>query len=181
MSDPSGFDHSGSSTPSAMPSGFRAAITSALSGMGYSVVRWEPDGVNVIAPDKDGEQFIGLSNLHRRAKGADIAEWPHMIREFLGHVTGAITGTEIPEDLTTVTSRLRPRVGKPFTLEGKAHPWGIPLAGTDLEINLVIDFPNTMAYVTTTCSQRPASPGDMLALALSNLRADPAGFLRQGL
>ena len=172
MSDPSGFDHPGGGPPSAMPSGFRAAVTSALAGMGYSVVGWEPDGVNVIAPDKDGEQFIGLSNLHRRAKGAEKAEWPHMIREFLGRVTGAITGTDIPEDLTTISGRLRPRVGKPFTREGKAHPWGIPLAGTDLEINLVIDFPNTMAYVTDDMLEKTGKAGeDLLALALSNLRA----------
>ena len=176
MSEPAEFEHPGSGIPSAMPGGFRAAVTSELSGMGYSVVGWEPDGVNVIAPDKDGEQYIGLSNLHRRARVAKKAEWTHMIREFLGHVTGAITGTTIPENLTTVASRLRPRLGKPFTREGKAHPWGIPLAGTDLEINLVIDFPNTMAYVTDEMLEKTGLAGeDLLDLALANLRADTPG------
>ena len=69
--DPRDFDHPGSGAPSAFPSGFRAAVTSELAGLGYAVVGWEPDGVNVIAPDRDGEQYIGLENLHRRAKAAE--------------------------------------------------------------------------------------------------------------
>jgi hypothetical protein len=172
MSDPTNFDHPGSGVPSALPGGFRAAVTSSLAGMGYAVVGWEPDGVNVIAPDKDGEQYVGLANLFRRAKAAEKAEWPQMIREFLGHVTGAISGTQIPDDLTTVAGRLRPRLGKPFTREGKAYPWGVPLPGTDLEINLVIDFPNTMAYVTDEMLAKTGKAGeDLLNLALANLRA----------
>jgi hypothetical protein len=172
MSDPAEFDPPGSDTPSVLPGGFRAAVTSALTGMGYAVVGWEPDGVNVIAPDKDGEQYIGLSNLHRRARAAEKAEWPHMIREFLGHVTGAITDTQIPDDLTTIASQLRPRLGKPLTREGKAYPWGISLPGTSLEINLVIDFPHTMAYVTDEMLAKTGKAGeDLLNLALANLRA----------
>jgi hypothetical protein len=91
--------------------------------MGYAVVGWEPDGVNVIAPDRDGEHYIGLSNLYRRAKAAEKAEWPRMIREFLSHITGAVCGPKIPDDLTTVGSQLRPRLGRPFAREGKAYPW----------------------------------------------------------
>jgi len=172
MSDPAEFEHPSSGSPSALPSVFRAAVTSALTGMGYAVVGWEPDGVNVIAPDKDGEQYIGLSNLHRRAKAAKKIEWPQMIREFLGHVTAAITDTRIADDLTTIASRLRPRLGKPFTREGKAYPWGISLPGTPLEINLVIDYPNRMAYVTDEMLAKSGKAGeDLLNLALANLRA----------
>ncbi len=175
MPDPNDFDHPGSGTPTALPGGFRAAINSALAGLGYAVVGWEPDGVNVIAPDRDGEQYIGLSNLYRRAKNAEKAEWQEMIREFLGHVTGAISGPKIPDDLTTIADRLRPRLGKPFAREGKAYPWGIPLPGTGLEINLVIDFPNTMAYVTDEMLKKTGKSGeDLLDLALANLKADTA-------
>lgn len=173
MSEPADFDQPFSGTPSGMPGGFRAAITSELSGMGYAVVGWEPDGVNVIAPDHDGERFIGLTNLHRRAKAAQEADWPRMIRDFLGHVTGAVSSTQIPDDLNTIAARLRPRLGKPFSREGSIHPWGIPLSGTDLEINLVIDFPHTMAYVTDEMLARSGKSGeDLLDLALDNLRRD---------
>ena len=136
-----------------------AAVTSELAGLGYAVVGWEPDGVNVIAPDRDGEQYIGLSNLNRHTKAAEKPEWPQMIREFLGHVTGALAGPKIPDDLTTVANQLRPRLGKPFAREGKAYPWGLSLPGTGLEINIVIDFPNTMAYVTDDMLKKTAGPG----------------------
>jgi len=181
MSAPDDFDHPGSGTPSALPGGFRAAVTSVLTGLGYAVVGWEPDGVNVIAPDKDGEQYIGLSNLYRRAKNAEKAEWPHLIREFLGHITGALAAPKLPDDLTTVAAQLRPRLGKPFAREGKAHPWGIPLPGTGLEINLVIDFPNTMAYVTDEMLRKTGKAGeDLLDLALANLKADtPEDFFER--
>src|SRR5262245_47070893 len=137
MSEPADFEHPGSGTPSAMPGGFRAAVTSELSGLGYSVVGWEPDGVNVIAPDRDGEHFIGLTNLHRRARESEKVEWPRMIRDFLGRVTGAVNTTQIPKDITTIVARLRPRLGQPFNRNGNVHPWGVPLSETGLEVNLV--------------------------------------------
>jgi hypothetical protein len=180
MSDPADFDDPGGGTPSALPGGFRAAVTSELAALGYAVVGWEPDGVNVIAPDRDGEQFIGLSNLHRRAKGAEKAGWPQMIREFLHRVTGAVRGTQIPDDLTAVATRLRPRLGKPFARDG-AYPWGLPLSGTGLEINLVVDFPHTMAYVTEEMLERAGKSGeDLLDVALANLRAEtPPDFFER--
>ncbi len=173
--DPSG------EVPSALSSGFRAAVTHALADVGYSVASWEADGVNVTAPNKNGEQYIGLSNLYRRAKAAEKAEWPQMIREFLDHITGALAGPKIPDDLMTVVNQLRPRVGRPFSREGKAYPWGIPLPGTGLEINLVIDYPNTMAYVTDDMLKKTGKAGeDLLDLALAHLRGDtPPDFFEK--
>ena len=166
-------DPSRGATSPTLPSGFRAAVTHALAGMGYSVASWEADGVNVRSPARGGEQYVGLSNLHRRARAAGRAEWPAMIREFLSHVTGALTGPKIPDDLTAVANQLRPRLGKPFGREGKAHPWGVPLPGTGLEINLVIDYPHTMAYVTEEMLKKTGKGGeDLLDLALANLRAE---------
>jgi hypothetical protein len=149
--------------------------------MGYSVSGWEADGVNVNAPGKSGGQYIGLSNLYRRTKAAERAEWAAMIRDFLEHVTGALTGPKIPDDLMTVAAQLRPRVGKPFARDARAYPWGIPLSGTGLEINLVIDYPHTMAYVTDEMLQKTGKAGeDLLDLALANLKADtPADFFER--
>jgi hypothetical protein len=172
-------DPSSGHDPPVLPSGFRAAVTHALADMGYSVASWEADGVNVHAPARPGEQYVGLSNLHRRAKAAEKAQWPAMIREFLSHVTGALCGAKIPDDLLTVASQLRPRLGKPFTREAKAYPWGVPLPGTGLEINLVIDYPHTMAYVTEEMLAKTGKAGeDLLDLALANLKAEtPPDFL----
>jgi len=181
MSESAGFECPGSGMPSKLPSGFRAAITSELSGLGYAVVRWEPDGVSVIAPDRDGEQFIGLTNLHQRARSAVRTNWPSMIRDFLSQVTGAIAAMHITDDLTTITTRLRPRLGRPFTRDGEVYPWGIPHCDTGLEINLVIDYPHTMAYVTDDMMAKSGQAGeDLLNLALANLRCDtPADFFER--
>jgi hypothetical protein len=175
------FDSPGGAGPSALPGGFRAAVTHALSVMGYAVSGWESDGVNVSAPGKCGGQYIGLANLYRRAKGAERADWAAMIRDFLEHVTGAISGPKIPDDLMTVAGQLRPRVGKPFARDARAYPWGIPLPGTGLEINLVIDYPHTMAYVTDDMLAKTGRAGeDLLDLALANLKADtPADFFER--
>src|SRR5262249_13602606 len=126
------FDDPGTGRPSRLPGGFRAAVTQALAGLGYQVAGWEEDGVNVLPEGKEDQQHIGLSNLYRRAKAAARAEWPRMIREFLDHVTGALASPTIPDDLTAVVNQLRPRLGRPFGRQGKAHPWGIPLPGTGL-------------------------------------------------
>lgn len=167
------FDNPHGEISTEMSSGFRAAVTHSLIDLGYTVASWEVDGVNVRAPKKDkgDEQYIGLSNLYRRAKGAEKAEWPAMIREFLEHLTGVLSGPKIPDDLSTVASQLRPRLGRPFSREGKTYPWGIPLPGTGLEINIVIDYPHTMAYVTEGMLTKTGQSGeDLLDLALANLK-----------
>src|SRR5205823_7705201 len=52
---------------------------------------------------------------------------------------------------------------------------GIPLPGTGLEINLVVDYPHTMAYVTDDMLARTGKSGeDLLDIALANLKADTA-------
>lgn len=188
MSDEeAGFDSPNGETPTALPAGFRAAVTHVLTDLGYSVASWEADGVNVRPPGASAgdEQYIGLANLYRRArtaeKAGDKAEWPAMIREFLGHLTGALAGPKIPDDLSGVTAQLRPRLGRPFSREGKAHPWGVSLPGTGLEVNLVIDYPHTMAYVTDDMIRRSGKAGeDLLDLAVANLRGDtPADFFER--
>ncbi|MBA4065072.1 MAG: hypothetical protein C0501_15425 [Isosphaera sp.] len=178
MSDAPDFDDPGGEVPSSLPSGFRAAVTHALAALGYTPTAWEPDGVNVRAPGRTDDQYVGLANLYRRAKAADRAEWPAVIRAFLENVTGALSGPKIPDDLSAVTAQLRPRLGKPFGRHGRAYPWGVPLRGTGLEINLVVDYPNTMAYVTDEMLRKTGRAGeDLLDVALANLRAGtPADF-----
>src|SRR5438128_4853312 len=119
--DDAEFDDPGTGRPSGLPGGFRAAVAAALAGLGYSVASWDCDGVNVVAPAGGGEvqphgpnspvpareQYVGLSNLYRRAKAEDRSAWPVMIREFLEHIPGAVAGPKIPDDLTTVANQLR--------------------------------------------------------------------------
>lgn len=150
---------------------FRAVVTAELTAIGYTVLGWEPNGVNARPASGGDEQYIGLSNQFRRALAAEQAEWPTMVRQFLEHLTGALKAPAVPDDLMQVGARLRPRLGAPFD-RAAAHPWGIPLPGTGLEINLVVDFPNTMAYVTEAMLKKSRKRGeDLLDVALENLRA----------
>lgn len=156
--------------PSPFPSDFRDAVTEQLTSTGFAVIDWEAAGVNVRPAVGGDGQYIGLANLHRRAKAADRREWADMIRGFLDRLTGA-KAQDIPTDLGTVTARLRPRLGRPFD-RGQAHPWGIALPGTGLEITLVIDFPQTMAFVTDEMLKKSRKKGeDLLDVALENLLA----------
>ncbi|MBP3958999.1 hypothetical protein J8F10_27465 [Gemmata sp. G18] len=162
------------------PADFQAAVTAQLRADGYTIVGWEQNGVNVRPPDGGDEQYIGLENLHRRVRAAAPAEWPEMIHSFLERLARAATAPDIPHDLTTITDRLRPRLGRPFD-RSAAHPWGIPLPGTGLEITLVVDFPHTMAFVTDEMLKRSRTRGeDLLDVALENLRtATPAEFFER--
>ncbi|HEY1187743.1 MAG TPA: hypothetical protein VGE74_08805 [Gemmata sp.] len=159
------------------PAGFRSVVTARLAAGGYSVADWEPSGVNVRPPGGGDEQYIGLANLYRRAKAAPPDEWPELIDGFLGRLAQAVSAPDIPHDLNTVADRLRPRLGRPFDKRA-AHPWGIPLPGTGLEITLVVDFPHTMAFVTDEMLKRSRTRGeDLLDVAVENLRnATPADF-----
>ncbi len=180
---PDDYDDPQSDTPTPLPEGFRVAVAHALIDLGYSVATWESDGVNVRPPNASNgdEQYVGLTNLYRRAKAAGQAEWPEMIREFIRHVTSTLGGPKIPDDLNGVADQIRPRVGKPFARSAKAYPWGIPLPGTGLEINLVIDYPNTMAYVTDEMLTRTGRTGEeLLEVALANLKeSTPDDFFDQ--
>ena len=156
--------------PSPFPDDFRAVVVAQLAATGFTVTDWEQNGVN-IRPVVGGEdQYLGLGNLHRRAKATEAAEWPAMVRGFLDRLTSA-KSQDIPADLGTVADRLRPRLGPPFD-RNQAHPWGIPLPGTGLEITLVIDFPQTMAFVTAEMLAKSRAKGEnLLDVAFENLRA----------
>ena len=76
---------------------------------------------------------------------------------------------------------LRPRLGRPCDRTDKTPPWGIPLLGTGLEINLVVDCPHGMVYVTGPMLARSRKKGeDLLDVALENLRtATPADYFER--
>ncbi len=167
--------------PSPLPADFRAAVAAELLASGDVVVGWEPDGANVRPRGAAEPQYLGLVNLHRRASAAPAAEWPAMIREFLDHRAELLKTPAIPDDLTTIAGRLRPRLGRPCDRTDKTPPWGMPLPGTGLEINLVVDCPHGMVYVTQPMLARSRKKGeDLLDIALDNLRtATPPDYFER--
>jgi hypothetical protein len=159
------------SGPPRYPGTFLLAFREAIEGMGWKVRRWM--GAMVECSDADDRaHVIGLENLYRRARTIDRGEWPALVAEFLASARAAEQSTELPADLATVASQLLVRLGPPVKLPagGDAKVWAQPLAGTPLALNLVIDYPDRMCYVTeqlVTDSGRPAT--EWVDKALANL------------
>jgi hypothetical protein len=169
---PRGRSNPGSgSGPPKYPGTFLLAFREAVAAAGWQVRRWL--GRSVECADADGhERVVGLENLYRRARRADRAEWPALIAEFLCVAAGS--GDEsLPPDLAGAADQLLVRLGPPIQAASEdARVWAQPLAGTDLWLNLVIDYPDRMFYVTEKLVQDSGRTGaDWLERALANLRA----------
>jgi hypothetical protein len=152
------------------PGSFLLALREALARLGWHVERLLPR--SVVCRDPSGkEQVLGLENLYRRARRADRAEWVELIAEFLGSVNLEEL-RDAPKDLGEVADRLMVRVGQPLkapTAEGAL--WSQPLGDTGLQLNLVIDYPQSMVYVTQEMVAESGRPGETwLEPALENLK-----------
>jgi hypothetical protein len=155
-----------------IPGGFRAAFVAALAEVGLTVRHWQ--GVNVVCHDGDGdERTLSLGNVYRRAQNSDRSEWPTIIREFVQHVTQATKEGALPENLDDAASQVMVRIGQPFPKSmGDQTPWHLHLGKTGLIVNMVIDHPKFMAYVTNSLLEKSSRGADeWLAAAKANLLA----------
>jgi hypothetical protein len=160
------------SGPPRYPGTFLLALREALADLGWQVQRWLGDSVE--CTDAEGrEQVVGLDNLFRRARQRDRADWPELVGEFLK--SGQLAPIDDPpQNLAEVVEQLRVRLGPPLTARGKGPVvWSQPIAGTPLFINLVIDFPQSMFYVTQELIDQSGEPGEKwIELALGNLQKE---------
>ena len=161
--------HPGYGSAPRYPGSFMLALREALDAMKWQPHRWL--GMAVDCTDANGrEQVLGLENLYRRLRREPRSEWPELIAEMLRSVPPESTEAQ---SLTDVAERILLRLGPPFapTAEGK-EVWFQPLVGKRLGVTLVIDYPNSMSYVTT---QQIADSGQearaWLERAVANLRA----------
>jgi hypothetical protein len=160
----------GSGTPR-YPGTFLLAFREALASLKWEIRRWRGAAVDCL--DAEGhEQIVGLENLYRRARRQPREEWPALVTEFLHHVNISDRPEDLPTNLDAVAEQLLVRVGPPFTRDGNQAPlWTHLLAGTDLVVNLVIDYPNRMVYVTDQLVRESGRPGtEWLQQAVANLR-----------
>ena len=173
-------DHDPDSPRGEPSSEFRSLVAEELLAHGFTIEHWHSDGLDY--RDPSGEVgYLGLSNLHRRYTSVEPALRLEIIRDFLGHVlqSGAHR-PDLPKRLNDVVHRVLVRVGRPFASLEK-QPWQKRLPGTELVLNLVIDHPGYMTYVTAeqlTESDQP--PGEWLDQAVENLKdRTPADWLEQ--
>ncbi len=157
----------GSGSPR-FPGTFILALREAAAGLGWQVGRWRGEAIECL--DAQGkERLVGLDNLYRQARHVPRAEWPALVTEFLTAASGEV---ELPADLASVADQLLVRLGRPLTgLPEGLRTWSQPVAGTDFVLNLVIDFPRSMSYVTQELVAESGRPEDeWLARAVANLR-----------
>jgi hypothetical protein len=130
-------------------------------------------GDAVACLDADGdEHVVGLENLFRRARREEREQWPVLIQDFLSRIRAAERSGEEEQNLAAVADRLLVRFGLPFTsMPNQLKVWSRDLEGTNLGINLVIDQPDTMVYVTEEMVAQSGRPGEeWYERALANLR-----------
>lgn len=133
-------------SPPRYPGSFLLAVREALAEMQWEARRWL--GMAVECVDAAGrDQVLGLENLYRRLRREDRETWPALILEVLRSVPAEPLEQVKLHD---VAERILLRLGPPFSpgSEGK-EIWFEPLVGKRLGLTLVIDHPNSMAYVTT--------------------------------
>jgi hypothetical protein len=167
------------SGPPRYPGTFLLAVREAVAGLGWQVRRWRGGLVDCV--DAEGnERSVGLDNLYRRARQTEREKWPGLVADFLRTVAGVGADDLLPADLASAADRLLVRLGplrRPA--EGEPAPWAQRLDNTDLVVNLVIDSPDRMCYVTDQLVADSGTPGTAwLEQALENLLArTPSGCL----
>lgn len=140
------------------PGSFLLAFREAAAEIGWQVQRLIQDVAHCV--DAEGKvHVVGLENLYRRARRTPRSDWPQLVAEFLQTVRAAEQTEHLPADLASVAEQILPRLGYPLKSPADAAVWFAPLDGTDLVINLVIDYPDRMCYVTESLMQSSSQPG----------------------
>jgi hypothetical protein len=152
------------------PGTFLIAVRQALARLNWQVERFLPRAV--VCRDPAGkEQLVGLENLYRRARRQDRSDWVELIVGFLGSVDLEQV-SDTPKDLATVAGQLMVRIGQPMrALTAEGALWCQPLGDTGLQLNLVIDYPQSMVYVTEQMVEESGQPGETwVEPAVANLK-----------
>jgi len=147
------------------------AFREALAEMKWQAKRWLGDAVECL--DEEGEEHVvGLENLYRRARREERETWPALIADFLRRIHAAEKAAQIDAKLADVADQLMLRIGPSMiAVADKLKVWCRPLEGTSLFVNLVIDQPDTMSYVTEEMMNTSNQPADhWYEHALANLR-----------
>jgi hypothetical protein len=145
------------SGPPKYPGTFLLAFREAAASVNLQIRRYL--GHSVACTDAEGrEQTVGLENLYRRARQVDRAAWPELIASFLKSVDLDKIQGQLGADLAEIADRVLVRLGKGVAAEMGA--WEQAVSGTDLAVNLVVDYPNRMVYITREQVDKSGKPGD---------------------
>src|SRR5262245_48757454 len=132
--------------PSRYPGTFQLAFREAINLVGWQLRAWKGDRVDCTSAE--GKEYtIGVENLFRRVRLEERTEWPDLIVDFFQGIKAAELCDGLPGHLSEVADQLLLRLGRPFTeMPDGAALWHQNLDCGELGLNLVIDYPESMAY-----------------------------------
>ena len=162
------------------PGTFLLALREAFNRLGWQTRRWLSDAVEC-TDAKGREQVMALENLYRRVRPVERSTWPDVLADFLAQIPDEALANP-PEALAAVVDRLRVRLGRPLgPQDSDTEIWSQRIAGTLLVATLVVDYPNSMSYVTTQLIADSGQAGShWMERATENLRTiTPAGCLTE--
>jgi hypothetical protein len=152
------------------PGSFLLAFREATESLGWRFDRLQRD-VAVCTDGEGEERVVGLENLYRRARRTPRDEWATLAAGFLRTLELAADDAP-PERLEDAAEHLLFRLGRPLDVGSEDQVWSQPLPGTNLVINLVIDYPDRMCYVGERLVAESGHDGaHWLARAEANLLA----------
>lgn len=152
------------------PGTFLLALREALVTLHWQAQTWK--GGSVECTDPQGvSQHIGLENMYRRLKREPRTNWPGLLVDLLSSVPPEAATP--PDDLHDVAEQLFVRLGPPFARNDRdLDVWCHPLVEGHLYASLVIDYPNSMSYVTEKMVADSGEDGaHWLEQALANLHS----------
>ncbi len=162
------------------PGTFLLALREAFVQLNWQPRRWLGDAVD--CTDANGrEQMLALENLYRRVRPVERTSWPEALAEFLAQIPDEALVSP-PASLAEVADRILVRLGPPFTTHDPAvDVRSQRIAGAHVVATLVIDYPNSMSYVTAPMIAESGQGGDYwFERALQNLRnSTPDGCLTE--
>jgi hypothetical protein len=152
------------------PGTFLLALREAIAILNWTPTAWKPGTVECL--DAAGKsQHIGMDNMYRRLKREPREKWADLLVEVLGSVPP--DASMPPDNLSDVADRLLVRLGPPFAhRSGEPEIWSRPLIANHLVALLVIDYPNSMSYVSQKLiADSGKDPEIWYAQAIDNLSA----------
>jgi hypothetical protein len=128
------------------PGTFMLALREAFASLNWQPIAWKGSSVECL--DAQGQsQQVGLENMYRRLRREPRSRWPELLADLLGSVPP--DAGKPPGDLNDVADRLLVRLGPPISRnQTDIDIWNLPLVEDHLSASLVIDYPNSMSYVT---------------------------------
>lgn len=154
--------------PSGYAGHFLQVFEAAATAKNLKIVRWLENGAVLVNEDNEELQTY-FTNVYRRCKDYPPDDWQDIIEHFMSQI---FLEEKPPDNVADVSEQLRARLGQPFEAEPSGfQPWFQPLGETELVVNLVVDYPGRMLYVTPEMLNKSGrSEGEWLEVALRRLR-----------